>query len=80
MGYRTKTSMKSQQHWDFAQRYSSKQMGISGVCMVVLSLLSYFIPFDIAYKQTGGLILVVLSAVYMIVRTEIALKRKFPKS
>ena len=80
VGYRTRSSMKSQERWDFAQRYSSKQMCTGGSCMIILSLLSYFIPVDTEYKQTGGLILLVVCALYLIVSTEIALKRKFPKS
>lgn len=80
MGYRTKLSMKSQKHWDFAQLYSSKRMGIGGLCLIALSLLSYFIPVDTEYKQTGGLILLILCTIYMIVSTEIALKKEFPKS
>lgn len=80
MGYRTKSSMKSQERWDFAQKYSAKQMANGGGVMIVLSLLSYFIPVDVEYKQIGGMALLVLSAVYMIAKTEIALKKQFPKS
>ena len=80
VGYRTKSCMKSQERWNFAQKYSAKQMSLCGTLMVVLSLLSYFIPVDTEYKQIGGLVLLVLSALYMIVLTEIALKKKFPHS
>lgn len=80
VGYRTKRSMKSQAHWDFAQRYSAQKMAVGGSCMIILSLLSYFIPVKSEYKQIGGLVLLVLCAAYMIVTTEIALKKKFPNS
>lgn len=77
IGYRTKRSMKSQERWDFSQKYSSKIMGFCGLGLIVLSLLSYFIPVDIGVKQIGGVSLLLLSAVYMIVRTEMALSKKF---
>jgi len=80
VGYRTRRSMKSQEHWDFAQRLSGKLTGIAGCCMVALSLLSYLIPVDTEYKQIGGLVLVALSAIYTIAGTEIALIKRFPKT
>ena len=80
MGYRTSMSMKSQENWDFAQHYSSKKMSLAGNIMVVLSLLSYFIPVETEYKQTGGIVLLVLSSIYIIASTEMALREKFPKT
>ena len=80
VGYRTRLSMKSQKHWDFAQKYSAKQMERAGYVMVILSVLSYFLPVDTEYKQTGGLILLVVCSIYMIVSTELALRKQFPKS
>lgn len=80
VGYRTKMSMKSQEHWDFAQKYSSKQMMTGGSIMIALSLMSYFIPVETEYKQAGGIILLLLNAAYVIIATEIALRKEFPKS
>ncbi|MFP9115064.1 SdpI family protein [Flavobacterium sp. RHBU_3] len=77
VGYRTKRSMKSQAHWDFAQRYSGKIMGFGGLVMAVLSALTYFVPVDVEVKQTAGLIALLVLSVSMIVATEVALKRKF---
>lgn len=77
IGYRTGSSMKSQERWDFAQKYSSKVMMICGVTMIVLSALGHFIPHDVEYKQEIGLGLIVISAIVMIALTEIALKRRF---
>lgn len=80
MGYRTKMSMKSQEHWNFAQKYSARLMAIGGSIMIGLSLLSYFIPVDTEYKQIGGVVLLVLNAVYVIIATEVALRKQFPKN
>lgn len=77
IGYRTGSSMKSQERWDFAQKYSSKVMMFCGVSMIVLSALGYFIPEEVEFKQEIGLGLIVSSAIVMIALTEIALKRRF---
>jgi len=77
IGYRTKRSMKSQERWDFSQKYSSGIMGYCGLGMVVLSFLSYFIPVPVAWKQIGGLCLLLACAAGMIVATERALIKKF---
>lgn len=77
IGYRTKASMKSQERWDFAQKYSAKFMGICGAAMVVLSLLSYFIPVEAEWKNIAGLGLLLISAVCMIAATEIAIRKRF---
>ena len=78
-GYRSAASMKSQEQWDFAQRYCALQaIKVSGVMMGV-SLLSYFIPIDTAIKQFSGVFLLILSAAYLLYSTEKAIKRRFQK-
>ena len=42
-GYRTKSSMKSQERWDFAQRYSAKEM-IKWGSLYLLTALLGFLP------------------------------------
>jgi uncharacterized membrane protein len=78
-GYRTSSSIKSQERWDFSQRYSSLQMIKGGAAMIVLSLLAGFIPVTDALKQIAGLVVLVLCAIYLIASTEMALKKQFPK-
>jgi uncharacterized membrane protein len=34
-GYWTKSSMKSQYRWDFAQKHSSKRLFIIGACLLI---------------------------------------------
>ena len=36
-GYRTGSSMKNQQKWDFAQKYSSKIMMLTGLIFTLIS-------------------------------------------
>lgn len=77
IGYRTGTSMKSKERWDFAQKYSSNVMMICGVLTIVLSVLGYFVPNDYEDKQMIGIWLLITSAVLIIALTEIAIKRRF---
>ena len=77
IGYRTNSSMKSQERWDFAQKYSSRHMMFSGLIMAFISLLGYFLPIDVESKQILGIGLVLASAAIMIISTERAIKKRF---
>jgi len=79
-GYRTATSMKSPQHWDFAQRYCSVLAMKISVVMIVLSLLAYFVPADTAVKQFLGVFLLILGTAYLFYSTEAAIKKRFKES
>jgi uncharacterized membrane protein len=76
-GYRTKTSMQSQERWDFAQKFSSLLMIKMGAVLIALSLLAAFIPDGEGVKVIGGIALLILSALYLFATTEKALKKKF---
>lgn len=78
-GYRTPRSMKSQQHWDFAQHYSSKELVRIGIFILLISPLCLL--FSIS-KNTGliiGMTITFAPLILLIVRTESALKERFPK-
>lgn len=77
IGYRTSSSMKSQERWDFAQKYSAKHMMYNGVALMIISALGYFLPIDGESKQIAGVGLVIASAIVMIATTEIAIKKRF---
>ena len=79
-GYRTASSMKSQERWDFAQRYSSGQMIKGGLMLIGAAIAGYFIPISYEIKIPVGIGLIILVAVYLIVTTERAIKKKFPES
>ena len=79
-GYRTKSSMKNQHAWDFAQTYSAKKMTVIGLIMMLLSV--NFIAFDFSSKQTLiiSLIVIVFSVLYLLLKTENAIRDKFKPS
>ena len=73
-GYRTMSSMKSQERWDFSQRYSAKELMKFGV---VLFAFSFSGLFDISEGIINGI--VVLFVFLPIITTEIALRKRFAK-
>ena len=77
-GYRTSSSMKSYERWKFAQNYSRKLMIIYGISMLVISCLGLFVSISEKIDFYIGLILPLLSTVFIFVKTEKALKTKFP--
>jgi uncharacterized membrane protein len=76
-GYRTSSSMQSQERWDFAQKFSAVLMIKVGAALVAVSLLGYFIPTSELVKVITGFVLIILSAVYLFIVTEKAIKKKF---
>ena len=78
-GYRTGSSMKSQERWDFAQHFCAVQAMKVSVVMILLSLLFYFIPVDTAIKQFLGVFLLLLGVAYLLYSTEKAIKQRFNK-
>lgn len=76
-GYRTKSSMKNKERWDFAQWYSSKEM------MKLASLLILSGCIGLVYQPNEniatflGLGLMLLMVVVLIIRVESAIKKKF---
>ncbi|WP_371815917.1 SdpI family protein [Flavobacterium sp. CS20] len=46
-GYRTKSSMKSQKHWDFAHFYSGKLFILLGVILLISALLIYLLNLNV---------------------------------
>jgi len=76
-GYRTPASMKTQERWDFAQRFSTRQMVRGALVTIILSVLGYFIPIAVGIKISIGFVLIVLLAVYLFISTERAIKEQF---
>jgi uncharacterized membrane protein len=76
-GYRTKRSMKSQQHWDFAQKYSSEKLKQLGLWYFLLGALIYLLQFEDG-QIVLHLALTILPPLVVILQTESAIKSKFP--
>ncbi len=76
-GYRTKNSMKSQERWDFAQKYSSKLMTYCGFGLLVISLITIFITINEIAGIIIGLILPFICVAILFIKTEKAIKSNF---
>ncbi|MCG2610380.1 SdpI family protein [Flavobacterium sp. SM15] len=79
-GYRTSSSMKSEERWQFAQRFSSIKMMVGGCFLVVASFLGLLIKVDEKTQLVLGTALPLLTVFYILWSTERSLKNKFPNS
>ncbi len=79
-GYRTTASMKNQQVWDFAQRYSGIKMVQSGLALVAISLVNLLLDLNEALQVSLGLSLVILPCIYLFFATERAIRKNFPNA
>ena len=78
-GYRTSTSMKSQESWDFAQQYSAKKMMQIGTYITALGLLSWIINLQLLWSVRIALTIVIIGPLIMLFKVESELKKRFPK-
>lgn len=75
-GYRTVASMKSQERWEFAQRYSTIQMVKVSIAMIVVSFTGYLFPDSVLARLIGSFIITIAGVVYMFITTEKELKKR----
>ena len=73
-GYRTSRSMKSQENWDIAQRYSSRLMLKQGLGMLAIGGLLIALPLTEEVSAVISIALLVVSVVVLFVQTEKKLK------
>ena len=78
-GFRTSTSMRNQEIWEFAQQYSSDKIQKLGGYTILLGVLAFFINFHQMWAIWVGIALVTLLPVLMIIQIEKELKNRFPK-
>ncbi len=76
-GYRTKNSLKSQEHWDFAQKYSAKMTTILALCLIGISFIAPSIPFSDITGFIASLVVIVLAIILIRQKTDRAIKNRF---
>lgn len=74
-GYRTKRSMKNQQNWDYAQKYSARKMIETGIVLQLIAAISIFFDIPGGYKILVELILIAGGILRMTVKVEQSLRR-----
>jgi uncharacterized membrane protein len=76
-GYRTGSSMKSQERWDFANQHSSELMFRLALLLILVQAVTlyFFLPETSLLFASAML---VLGITWIVVTTEIQLKKRFP--
>lgn len=76
-GYRTFSSMKSKERWDFAQNYSAKEMIKLGAILTLSGLLGLI--YQPSASKTTIIIVgsIILSIITLLIRVESAIEKKF---
>ena len=75
-GYRTVNSMKNKESWDFAQKYSGKELVKFGLLLMISSLIGVLFKPSQGISVAIGLGLMVTMVVFVFIRVEKALKSK----
>jgi immunity protein, SdpI family len=78
-GYRTFSSMKSQERWDFAQKYSARQLIKWSLILIAVAPSGLLFDFGRDLESVIAYLLIIVVAIIPIYRTEKALKREFGK-
>ncbi len=76
-GYRTTSSMKNQDRWDFAQNYASKEMIKLGFILALSGLLGLIFEPQANLATIMGLAFMIIMIIILIIRVEKALTKKF---
>lgn len=76
-GYRTSSSMKSQERWDYAQKKGAVTLLQSGIGLLIVSFISLFLSFSEKTGNSIAIAVIIAAAVVLFIRTERAIKKKF---
>ncbi|MDA0357304.1 MAG: SdpI family protein [Bacteroidetes bacterium] len=76
-GYRTRSSMKNQERWDFSQKYSAIAMIKLAAILTLSSIIGLIYNPDGELRMFLGLGLMILMVVVLLIRVEKAIKNKF---
>jgi uncharacterized membrane protein len=76
-GYRTGSSMKSKEKWDFAQSYSSKLTILIGLLLVLIGFGIPFIQLDNKIISAIGVPFLFIGVFVLFILTEMAIDRRF---
>ena len=78
-GYRTASSMKSQERWDFSQKYAAQKLIQFGTILTVSSILGLIYDLRENIGVIIGLAFMLIAIIFLLIRTEKAIKIRFGK-
>ncbi|MGC1473122.1 MAG: SdpI family protein [Psychroserpens sp.] len=76
-GYRTNSSMKNQEQWDFSQTYAAKEMAKLGSLLLMSGVLGFVFHTNDKTEMVIGMGLMILMVVILLIRVEKAIKKEF---
>lgn len=76
-GYRTKNSIKSQKHWDFAHIYSGRLFLIYGLVLLILAFVVNFFNFNNTIGNFIAIAIFIVGVLIIIMKTERTINKKF---
>jgi len=76
-GYRSKSSMKTKECWNFAQRYSSKLLMYCGLGLAIFSTFGLLYKVSDRRRVVISIILIVIAVIILFYKTEKAIKQNF---
>jgi uncharacterized membrane protein len=79
-GYRTSTSMESQEKWDFSQKYSAIKMIQGSFFLFAVSGLGLLFSLTPNQQVIIGIAALIIHIIGMFYLTEKAIKKQFPNS
>lgn len=77
--YRTQRSTESQERWDFAQKFSAKELIKLGMLLSLSSVTALLSNFTHSTNLLVGLFLVIVTCILLFLRVENAFKNNFNK-
>lgn len=77
-GYRMPSVMKSQERWDFAQKFSAVKSFQLGAVLFAFSFINTLIGISQPQSCVIGIGIMILGCAYMVFVTEKAIKKNFP--
>jgi len=79
-GYRTSTSIKSKEHWVFAQRFAAIKIVQCSIFLMASSFLGLVLKMNGQTEIMVGIVLTLITVFFILYTTEKALKSKFPNT
>ena len=79
IGYRTAASLRSQERWDFAQKFSATVRIKASFIMIAISLTGYFLPEGNYIRTFGSVLIIILWERYTVTVANRELNRRFGK-
>ena len=76
-GYRTSSSMKSQERWDFSQKYAAQVLVKFGAILTLSSILGLVYDFSENISTIMGLGFMLIAVIFLILKIEKAIKIRF---